>query len=84
MTRVSVYYRKVFRSLPAGPWAARFGVPLPVADTPTQRHEVDQNKSQTAGSGTPRSSQSNASPTDPKDGTRPASRIRSVKDQEVN
>ena len=27
---------------------------------------------------------SNASPTDPNDGMRPASRIRSVKDQEVN
>jgi len=27
---------------------------------------------------------SNASPTEPKDGMRPASRIRSVKDQEVN
>ena len=66
------------RSLPAGPWAARFGVPLPVADTPTQRHEVDQNKSQTAGSGTPRSSQSNESPTVPIEGTAPISARRSV------
>ena len=45
------------RSLPAGPRAALVSAPPPAADTSTQGHEVGHNKSQTARSDTPTSSQ---------------------------